>query len=1629
MAKTKVPLRTPPPAKATAQSAANSGEYGQQQPLRSPVDSSRRSHSPPTMDHTAAAAAAAAAAKKKKKKGKAKRLDDDEGDDDEEDDEPVYGASAPLSPPLSHPGSYPHGTSPAHLSHAASAQAQAQADLLATASDLYRRIEADPQGIPDDDAYWTSLPAHLRTFIRNALPLGQFPATGNGHPNDPNSRHASTQAMIAVAQQLAQAAHASQRHLQQYPPGSQPYPSLPFDPAIFADLALNSDVNGNVHAHPHSNGVGNAAAQSPYAHIHYPTNVNPPPTQPPGEPLPAPVVLVNEYGEEAGDYDDEYYSEEESEGLNNSLHHHGLHGNMGNGGHDVSWPTQEHHQQRSAAAAAAAAAMLGTPPSGLAKKNKKKKKKKGGAMGTADVGLPPPPPPPQAVNHHYPHKQTAPTNNHGPNSAALPPPRGTHPPPSSRAAGKQPMTFTSNPPAKTTTANGHAHHAPGSKRPAATTAGSVSSHGTGPGQSAPQQPPRIWSTSTAEERQRIKEFWLRLNEKERRNLVQVEKDAVLRKMKDQQKHSCACAVCGRKRSAIEAELEVLYSAYYEELEQYASHQQQHVKSGGAIPPPPGPGPFPGSVTLDSAGNVVGGNSLTKASAPAQRTRVTAPPKKAPPHPDEDDGYDDELDDDEYDDEYDEEEEEEEEEPLPEAAAPASRKRSAPAPSSTDAFPLGSSLTVKGGILTVADDLLKNDGQKFLEMMEQLADRRMQREEDAAAELDALSDEEDDDEEDDVEDDLDDDDADAEDNGLTDEQRMEEGRRMFQIFAARLFEQRVLSAYREQIAQERQLQLLRELEEEDLAEKEKEAKRQKENQKKKDKKRLQQLKKEEERLKRESEKAAEEAAAREKAEKARQAELKRQEEARLKRDAEKRAKEEERSRKEEEKRKRLEVERAKEAERERLRKEKEEKARLEKEARDAERRAKEEEAKRELERREREERERKAAEAKAKAEATAAAAKEKEQAERDAPQSRGKASAERHSTATRGASTSSPQPPSPTTLRNTSAPSKSPAVVTRSRQMSVPSSPANAAPVMYARPPSSGGAAIPPRPPVGPSSALRNPPSGPSHGSSLPAPPQGLPARPSSKVASFPAAASTSQGGSAHMTTASPVPNSNSGSLTPSASRPSTAKSQPLSIPGPQQPSANFSQIQTATSPSGPPSSTNSNQTASLGVSNVGSSLPSVSPSSAAPRQSGALTPLGPASQSTSLFGRNPYPVPASAVGIAGHPAFAANGGFPASPYETARSPTLSSGLRAGAPGPSNQSGGLDGVQSPSGGVNLAAHGLSSLSLGGAGLVGDPMTPGINHRQQHHMAAVPTSVQTPGPIGPNSSSSPHGRLPSSEELGSLHSSPSQANRAVQRPGPIGRPKPAHDSMDDIVSPRAGSPALPSGILGSSALGGDDELVAPQPRRTSSTVAPIGGGSSLFGFPPAGTSSAIGGSASSAFGTSPWGTSSFASPTPVSTSATSPSFASLGTSLASPSAIGSGSAGLQGGVGSLGSASVVSASGATSAAGAGSDPWAPHSRSGWDRARFAFEQPGGPAGFGSHPSQHQHAPQLHGLAHQPAHGLQHHQQQPGGSIGVGFGGGHNPIGSFGTGPPGAGRSIFDAHLPSVEPNQQRHGPGGF
>jgi hypothetical protein len=258
---------------------------------------------------------------------------------------------------------------------------------------------------------------------------------------------------------------------------------------------------------------------------------------------------------------------------------------------------------------------------------------------------------------------------------------------------------------------------------------------------------KIWNTSSQEERERIKEFWLGLSESERKSLVKVEKDAVLKKMKEQQKHTCSCTVCGRKRTAIEEELEGLYDAYYEELEQYANHPNQ-----GDGPPMLRPRRSFGSVTGVRPRGLPSRYSSRQPSHGRIMEQLGDDEEDEAEVGDEGEGeggieevYSEEgLEDDMY----------SEEEPEPSEDLHRSDY-------AADFFNFGNSLTVQGrdrlpilplflqsyypspgagsdaygsssigGILTVADDLLKNDGKKFIEMMEQLAERRMAREEES-----------------------------------------------------------------------------------------------------------------------------------------------------------------------------------------------------------------------------------------------------------------------------------------------------------------------------------------------------------------------------------------------------------------------------------------------------------------------------------------------------------------------------------------------------------------------------------------------------------------------------------------------------------------------------------------------------------------------------------------------------------------------------------------------------------------------------------------------------------------------------------------------------------------------------------
>lgn len=188
--------------------------------------------------------------------------------------------------------------------------------------------------------------------------------------------------------------------------------------------------------------------------------------------------------------------------------------------------------------------------------------------------------------------------------------------------------------------------------------------------------------------------------------------------------------------------------------------------------------------------------------------------------------------------------------------------------------------------------------------------------------------------------------------------MEEGRRMFQIFAARMFEQRVLQAYREKVARERQAKLMEEEEEERRKEEARKEKKAKEALKKKEKAAQKKEKAAEEKARKDAEKAAEEEARRQaEAEKVEEARRK-AEEKRKKREAQKKAEDDERAKKEAEKQrqKQLQAEqerRAREA-KDREKKAREERQQKEKDAREQkEREARELKEKQEAEKRQKE----------------------------------------------------------------------------------------------------------------------------------------------------------------------------------------------------------------------------------------------------------------------------------------------------------------------------------------------------------------------------------------------------------------------------------------------------------------------------------------------------------------------------------------------------------------------------------------------------------------------------------------------------------------------------------------------------
>ncbi|KZT66787.1 hypothetical protein DAEQUDRAFT_440564 [Daedalea quercina L-15889] len=500
-----------------------------------------------------------------------------------------------------------------------------EADLAATVNHLTRGMEPDAEGRFDEE-YLEQLPDHIRSFVRNTyLHLSAY--------GDADEK---TQAMYAIAQQI----HAgtggakSSQNGARYAAGAFPT-SARFDPAMFSDPAFSLAMEQAAAA----NGL-----------------------HPLGEGDPTNVVLLDEYAGEEGYAEDEYYSDDDLDEFDDV-------------GEEIRRASLYAHDAPPSGGGGGGGGGLGPGYTPGRKKKQKKKKKQPQRPATAEeAGRERPETPSVAAVGNSPPPVSAPN----PMPTARPPP-SSNPPPSSRAAGKQPMSYAppapaANPPPSRRAASkapitshayqhNHTHHhpSPPSSNASAPHKPRPPANGTGGGGTVKNN--KIWSTSTTEERERIKEFWLGLGEEERRNLVKIEKDAVLKKMKEQQKHSCSCAVCGRKRSAIEEELEVLYDAYYEELEQYANYQQRYISSGCTLPPPQGPGPFPGSVELDGNGTVIDPHGPAR---PATRpkgaimTNGGRKPVKPPESEFDDDGEEDEYEEEEYDDEEDEEEEEEDE---------------------------------------------------------------------------------------------------------------------------------------------------------------------------------------------------------------------------------------------------------------------------------------------------------------------------------------------------------------------------------------------------------------------------------------------------------------------------------------------------------------------------------------------------------------------------------------------------------------------------------------------------------------------------------------------------------------------------------------------------------------------------------------------------------------------------------------------------------------------------------------------------------------------------------------------------------------------------------------------------------
>lgn len=117
-----------------------------------------------------------------------------------------------------------------------------QHELLRTSDELYRRMTETSFG--SDDAYWSSLPVHLRNFIRNALPLaGNLAAKGTSPGILPGgvSGAGGQRSMYAMAQNIVSTAGGGLRNLHERPTSVPRYGSCEIPvPGQFFQLEMST---------------------------------------------------------------------------------------------------------------------------------------------------------------------------------------------------------------------------------------------------------------------------------------------------------------------------------------------------------------------------------------------------------------------------------------------------------------------------------------------------------------------------------------------------------------------------------------------------------------------------------------------------------------------------------------------------------------------------------------------------------------------------------------------------------------------------------------------------------------------------------------------------------------------------------------------------------------------------------------------------------------------------------------------------------------------------------------------------------------------------------------------------------------------------------------------------------------------------------------------------------------------------------------------------------------------------------------------------------------------------------------------------------------------------------------------